>query len=68
MAKSTTRIVALCSARRSSSIPLDRGLWQGSGTPPRDELGSMGPDWFALYSEGVATVTAKGPASWPRTR
>lgn len=39
-------------------FPWTRQLWIQSQIPPRDEQGPMGPDWFKLYSGGIANIGA----------
>lgn len=39
-------------------FPWTRQLWNRSQIPARDAQGPMGPDWFTLYSGGVAKVGA----------
>jgi len=39
-------------------FPWTRQLWNRSQIPPRDEQGPMGPDWYTLYSGGIAKIGA----------
>jgi hypothetical protein len=57
MPKGTTRQIALIFDHASKfEFPWTHQLWVKALSPPHDELGPFGPDWFRLYSGAAATV------------